>query len=135
MLSGILDNSYYHLSDQPGQVLFKKMCAPCHTIGGGDHVGPDLRGVADRRDLAWLTDFMKDYVGAFEGAGIVGLTGTPEQVAGESRRPIGSTRSATTSATASIMSTIPRSSTSWTQRGASLGWSRTSCRPNGSPSG
>ena len=42
------------IGDQPGQALFKKMCAPCHTIGGGDHVGPDLRGVADRRDHAWL---------------------------------------------------------------------------------
>jgi cytochrome oxidase Cu insertion factor (SCO1/SenC/PrrC family)/cytochrome c2 len=51
-------DGYYALSDQPGQVLFKKMCAPCHTIGGGDHVGPDLRGVADRRDRAWLVDFI-----------------------------------------------------------------------------
>jgi protein SCO1 len=51
-------DSYYALSDQPGQALFKKMCAPCHTIGGGDHVGPDLRGVADRRDRAWLVDFI-----------------------------------------------------------------------------
>jgi cytochrome oxidase Cu insertion factor (SCO1/SenC/PrrC family)/cytochrome c2 len=50
----------YPLSDQPGQALFKKVCAPCHTIGGGDHVGPDLRGVADRRDHAWLIDFIKD---------------------------------------------------------------------------
>ena len=49
---------YYPLGDQPGQSLFKKMCAPCHTIGGGDHVGPDLRGVADRRDRAWLVDFI-----------------------------------------------------------------------------
>jgi protein SCO1/2 len=51
---------YYPLSDQPGQALFKKACAPCHTIGGGDHVGPDLRGVADRRDHAWLIDFIRD---------------------------------------------------------------------------
>jgi protein SCO1 len=51
-------SGYYALSDQPGQALFKKMCAPCHTIGGGDHVGPDLRGVADRRDRAWLIDFI-----------------------------------------------------------------------------
>jgi protein SCO1/2 len=54
------ESGYYKLSDQPGQVLFKKMCAPCHTIGGGDHVGPDLRGVADRRDRAWLIDFIRD---------------------------------------------------------------------------
>jgi protein SCO1 len=52
------DTGYYRMSNQPGQVLFKKMCAPCHTIGGGDHVGPDLLGVADRRDRAWLSDFI-----------------------------------------------------------------------------
>jgi len=51
---------YYRISDQPGQALFKRMCAPCHTIGAGDHVGPDLRGVADRRDRAWLIDFIRD---------------------------------------------------------------------------
>jgi protein SCO1/2 len=49
-----------YLGDQPGQALFKKMCAPCHTIGGGDRVGPDLRGVADRRDRAWLLDFISN---------------------------------------------------------------------------
>ncbi len=52
------DTGYYRLSDQPGQALFKKVCAPCHTIGGGDHIGPDLRGVADRRERAWLIDFI-----------------------------------------------------------------------------
>jgi protein SCO1/2 len=52
------DAGYYRLSDQPGQALFKKVCAPCHTIGGGDHIGPDLRGVADRRERAWLIDFI-----------------------------------------------------------------------------
>ena len=33
----------------PGQAMFKKICAPCHTIGVGDRVGPDLRGVTERR--------------------------------------------------------------------------------------
>jgi protein SCO1/2 len=51
---------YYPMGNQPGQGLFRKMCAPCHTIGGGDHVGPDLRAVADRRDRAWLIDFIRD---------------------------------------------------------------------------
>jgi cytochrome c2 len=46
------------LSDQPGQALFRRMCAPCHTIGGGRHVGPDLKGVADRRSHDWLVDFI-----------------------------------------------------------------------------
>jgi protein SCO1/2 len=43
---------------QPGQSLFKKICAPCHTIGVGDRVGPDLRGVTERRSPEWLTRFI-----------------------------------------------------------------------------
>jgi protein SCO1/2 len=50
----------YVISNQPGEAMFKKLCAPCHTIGGGDHVGPDLRGVVERRDPAWLTDFIRN---------------------------------------------------------------------------
>src|SRR5215475_6534046 len=46
------------LPDQPGQILFKQVCAPCHTIGAGDRVGPDLRDVTARRDRAWLTSFI-----------------------------------------------------------------------------
>ena len=51
-------NTGYALGLQPGQSLFKKICAPCHTIGVGDRVGPDLRGVTERRDHAWLADFI-----------------------------------------------------------------------------
>src|SRR5262249_23399752 len=49
----------YALGLQPGQSLFKKICAPCHTIGVGDRVGPDLRGVTERRDHVWLADFIQ----------------------------------------------------------------------------
>jgi cytochrome c2 len=58
--SAASDTGLYPISDQPGQAMFKKMCAPCHTIGGGSHVGPDLRGVADRRDRRWLIDFIRN---------------------------------------------------------------------------
>src|SRR5262249_55162616 len=51
-------NTGYALGMQPGQALFKRICAPCHTIGVGDRVGPDLRGVTERRDHAWLADFI-----------------------------------------------------------------------------
>jgi protein SCO1/2 len=51
--------NYLRISDQPGQALFKRLCTPCHTIGGGDHAGPDLLGVADRRDRTWLSDFIR----------------------------------------------------------------------------
>jgi mono/diheme cytochrome c family protein len=48
------------LSNQPGQALFKKICAPCHTIGVGDRVGPDLRGVTARRNPSWLATFIQN---------------------------------------------------------------------------
>jgi protein SCO1 len=48
------------LSPQPGQALFKKICAPCHTIGVGDRVGPDLRDVTQRRERAWLSRFIQN---------------------------------------------------------------------------
>src|ERR1700709_791112 len=48
------------MSSQPGQALFKKMCAPCHTIGVGDRVGPDLRGVTERREKPWLQEFIQN---------------------------------------------------------------------------
>jgi mono/diheme cytochrome c family protein len=37
-----------------GETLFAQRCASCHTIGGGALVGPDLLGVTDLRDSAWL---------------------------------------------------------------------------------
>jgi len=37
-----------------GRELFEKECAGCHTIGGGDSGGPDLKGVAGKRSAAWL---------------------------------------------------------------------------------
>ena len=37
-----------------GKDLFEKECTGCHTIGGGDSGGPDLKGVTDRRSAAWL---------------------------------------------------------------------------------
>jgi len=51
-------NTGYPLDLRPGQTLFKKICAPCHTIGVGDRVGPDLRGVTERRERAWLESFI-----------------------------------------------------------------------------
>ena len=41
-----------------GEYAFTKHCAACHTIGGGDHIGPDLAGVTSARDRAWLTRFI-----------------------------------------------------------------------------
>jgi protein SCO1 len=52
-------NTGYPLDLQTGQSLFKKLCVPCHTIGVGDRVGPDLRGAAERRPQPWLTRFIR----------------------------------------------------------------------------
>jgi len=41
-----------------GEYTFTKHCAACHTIGGGDRIGPDLAGVTSVRDRAWLTRFI-----------------------------------------------------------------------------
>ena len=42
----------------PGQALFIKACAGCHTIGNGDRVGPDLKGLTSRRERPWLSRMM-----------------------------------------------------------------------------
>ncbi len=34
-------------------------CAACHTIGKGKVIGPDLKGVTERREEAWLYSFIK----------------------------------------------------------------------------
>jgi protein SCO1/2 len=39
---------------------FESRCASCHTIGGGDRIGPDLAGVTERRDAAWLSRYLKE---------------------------------------------------------------------------
>jgi len=53
-------NAALALTNKPGQALFKKICAPCHTIGVGDRVGPDLRGVTARRERAWLAAYIQN---------------------------------------------------------------------------
>jgi protein SCO1 len=42
-----------------GQYLFGSRCAACHTIGGGDRVGPDLLGVAQKQNREWLTRYIE----------------------------------------------------------------------------
>lgn len=44
--------------NRPGQELFAKACAVCHTLGKGEKVGPDLIDVTSRRSKAWLTGFI-----------------------------------------------------------------------------
>ena len=37
-----------------GHTIFSNSCEVCHTIGNGDAVGPDLKGVTSRREEQWL---------------------------------------------------------------------------------
>ena len=43
-----------------GQYLFSTRCAACHTIGNGEKIGPDLLGVTNVRDRAWLANMITD---------------------------------------------------------------------------
>jgi protein SCO1 len=42
----------------PGATMFRTRCAACHTLGGGDSVGPDLFGVTNARSRDWLTRYI-----------------------------------------------------------------------------
>ncbi|MEW5901369.1 MAG: cytochrome c, partial [Acidobacteriota bacterium] len=38
-----------------GKMLFEsKGCSECHTIGKGVEVGPDLRGLMEKREASWI---------------------------------------------------------------------------------
>lgn len=43
----------------PGQALFVKACASCHTVGRGEKVGPDLAGLLQRRTAEWVSAYVQ----------------------------------------------------------------------------
>ena len=43
-----------------GKLAFESRCLACHSIGDGDRLGPDLRGVTQRRTADWITRFLTD---------------------------------------------------------------------------
>jgi mono/diheme cytochrome c family protein len=43
----------------PAAQLFSQRCSSCHSVGQGNKVGPDLLGVTQRRDKAWVTKFVR----------------------------------------------------------------------------
>lgn len=45
---------------QQAAQFFRQNCANCHTIGGGRLTGPDLKNVTQRKDRAWLAQFVQD---------------------------------------------------------------------------
>jgi nitrite reductase (NO-forming) len=44
---------------QKGKLAFESKCLACHSIAGGDKLGPDLFGTTKRHDEAWLTRWLK----------------------------------------------------------------------------
>lgn len=51
------------LSAQEAAETFQTTCIGCHTIGGGNLVGPDLKNVEDRQGRDWLVSFIVDPAG------------------------------------------------------------------------
>lgn len=43
---------------QKAETIFKQRCSACHTYGKGIKVGPDLKGVNERRKHDWLIRFI-----------------------------------------------------------------------------
>ena len=38
--------------------MFQSRCSACHTIGGGDKIGPDLAGLTARRERNWVARYL-----------------------------------------------------------------------------
>ena len=51
---------------QQGKLNFESKCLACHSIAGGDKLGPNLYLVTRRREEAWLTRWLKDPEGMLQ---------------------------------------------------------------------
>jgi len=47
------------LAAQDAEAQFRKSCMSCHTIGAGRKVGPDLKGLGQRRPHEWSSKFIQ----------------------------------------------------------------------------
>ncbi len=45
---------------EDGKKIFEENCAGCHSLGGGDGVGPDLKGVVKRRSRDWTLHYISE---------------------------------------------------------------------------
>jgi mono/diheme cytochrome c family protein len=59
LVAGWAGGSQPASAQESGQQIYQKSCAACHSIGGGRLVGPDLKGVNDKRPEDWLLKFIK----------------------------------------------------------------------------
>jgi cytochrome c2 len=41
-----------------GAEIYNNVCVACHSIGGGKRIGPDLKGIHERRSEEWLVKFI-----------------------------------------------------------------------------
>lgn len=48
---------------EQGEKLFNANCKACHSIGGGKLVGPDLKGLTERREQDWIIKFIQSPMG------------------------------------------------------------------------
>ncbi len=55
----IADTGFVNAQNE-GKQLFEKNCQVCHKLGGGKLVGPELLGVTQRRDKAWIAKFIRN---------------------------------------------------------------------------
>jgi len=54
-------------AQQPAADYFRQSCATCHTIGGGRLTGPDLKDVTQRKDRAWLVQWLQNPKAVLDG--------------------------------------------------------------------
>ncbi len=50
----------YNAAALDGQSIFASNCSACHTIGGGNLAGPDLKGATEQQSQQWLLDFISN---------------------------------------------------------------------------
>jgi len=48
-----------HADPAEAKRIFTTRCMACHTFGKGVKVGPDLKGVSERRERAWIIKFVR----------------------------------------------------------------------------
>ena len=61
LMIGLLSQSAFSADASKGEQLYQqKICASCHTIGGGRLVGPDLKGVTAKRERSWLVRWIME---------------------------------------------------------------------------
>jgi mono/diheme cytochrome c family protein len=58
-LFGVIGVAAQSTPEIPPALLFVRQCSGCHTIGKGDLIGPDLKGVTTRHERSWLLRFIR----------------------------------------------------------------------------